>query len=563
MKVIRWLKRPVVLISASALVFAIIVGAVTFFIMRAYQAFQPIWVEQAAYGQWPMAKFQSVIQEQGLVAAIGYSLVTDDILVRRHLLEIWMLGILAPETLGWFQSPLLVVMPIFVVFLGLLGWTVYTRSGNIIYSLASMMLFCALAQLTRHDWGIGSGFADWQALFLLSSAVLSLINAIVHPKLDWIRASAVFLALTVLSRLTAVFYVVVICGPILVIYLIVLYRRTYSVKQIVVTVMNVVLIMFPIVVLVIWQLPSLLSYYGSASAWQLSRPFLESANNMFLELLGPFVGMPFILCCLVFLGLNIWQVGTTKKGGSEGLVSGSDIAILWWGLGFLGFLLVKGYTSDVPKEVMYAVPAILLGCVSIFSGTWLQHQFVLNWASIPVIIFSIASFSWHSYQNAQLPKKLTVRQEVIRNVQIELANQLSQLPQDITWQSYTSVDWGIPVSLITLYRYGEFHESLGGYFHNSKPYWDRMYPSTKTSELQERLYAQTSDCIDIAIILKDPDQQPSSMEDYSYSIAAFISRRIQTDDAWEKLSELNGWPEETKYAIYRNKHPLHSISCTN
>jgi hypothetical protein len=332
-----------------------------------------------------------------------------------------------------------------------------------------------------------------------------------HPKLGWIRAFAVFLALTVLSRLTAVFYVVVICGPILAIYLIVLYRRTFSTRQIIVTVTNVVSITSPIILLVLWQLPDLLSYYGSASAWQLSRPFFESASNIFLELLGPFVGAPFISLCALLLGLNVWQAGVAKKYTNEKLVNESGIAILWWGIGFLGFLLAKGYTSDVPKEVMYAVPPILLVCESFFSSKRLQRPLLLNWVSVPVIIFSVASFSWYSYQNAQLPKKLTIRQEVVRNVQLELASQLSKLPQDITWQSYTSVDWGIPVSLMTLYQYGKFQESSGGYFHNSKPYWDRIYSGLPISELQKTLYLQTTDCIDVAIILKDPDQQPSRL----------------------------------------------------
>jgi hypothetical protein len=80
-------------------------------------------------------------------------------------------------------------------------------------------------------------------------------------------------------------------------------------------------------------------------------------------------------------------------------------------------------------------------------------------------------------------------------------------------------------------------------------------------ELQERLYARTLDCIDVAVILQDPNQKPPQMEDYSYSIAAYIARSVETDTRWRFEDEVNARPFDTRFAIYVNTTATHSAEC--
>jgi len=233
-------------------------------------------------------------------------------------------------------------------------------------------------------------------------------------------------------------------------------------------------------------------------------------------------------------------------------IGSSELAIGWWAVGFLGFLLLNGYISDAPKEVMYAVPALLLAAVSPVLVRNVQRPSVYPLLAVIMIIFATASFGWNTLRSVQRAATVDPRAAVLRQSQIEMAAALSKLPERIVWQSYTIYDWGIPVSVLTYYKYGEFRGADNTLFHNAKSYWDARYPALSLAELQERLYTQTKERIDVAIVLKDPEKKPEGMEEYSYSIAAYISERVQSDDKWRYHSKLRGEPFGSELAIYVN-----------
>ena len=129
-----------------------------------------------------------------------------------------------------------------MIFLSLFGWTVYRRTEHLGYAVAAMLLYCALSELTRHNWGIGSGFADWQSMLLLNAAALCLMNALMQPGLAWIRAFAVLLAFATLARTTAAFHAVAMCGPILLIYMMAHYKKNHSFRLLGVVLLNILII---------------------------------------------------------------------------------------------------------------------------------------------------------------------------------------------------------------------------------------------------------------------------------------------------------------------------------
>jgi hypothetical protein len=210
---------------------------------------------------------------------------------------------------------------------------------------------------------------------------------------------------------------------------------------------------------------------------------------------------------------------------------------------------------------MYAVPGLLFGAVAPFAIDKPLPTIEVNRLALVMTIFSIVSFGWFTTRNANRAATITSEQADWRQTQLEMAGELAKMPREIRWQSYTLVDWSIPVSLLTLYEYGEFRNSPQ-YFVNRKEYWDSIYPGLPLPELEERLYAKTLDCTDVAIVLKDPDQQPPQMEDYSYSIAAFIARSIQLDNRWHVKGEVNARPFDTQFSIYMNTEATHSSDCS-
>jgi hypothetical protein len=395
---------------------------------------------------------------------------------------------------------------------------------------------------------------------LLSTAALSLINAFMKPGIGWIRSFSIFVSLTVLARTTSVFYAVIICGPILILYFVDQYRRERSLKSLGITLLNILIFILPVAIIVIEQLPNMFAYYSPSNASQLRQPLSISAENVFLHLLTPFLGIPLViaLTSLFFIN-NLKDFSATFSTNARDF---SGIAIGWWIFGYLGFLLANGYTSDVPKEVMYVVPALLLFSLSPILNLSRSPASFYRLSSVGLTIFSVVLFFWNLYQNTELAKEIIPKQATMGSVQRELANQLVSLPPNTTWQSYTSVDWGIPVSLITQYEFGEYRQHGGvDYFYNKEEYWDTWYPDMSLSELQYKLYDRTVNCIDAVVILRDPENQPVGMEDYSYSIAAFIANRIKNDSNWEHFENLDGYPAGTKYQIYLNRTPESTRSC--
>ncbi|MEW6400644.1 MAG: hypothetical protein AB1649_02530 [Chloroflexota bacterium] len=548
-------QRPHIVIFLVALGCAAVVGLTSFFVMEIYRTVQPIWVEQAAYGQWPMVMFFQRLRLAGFFPTL-------QALGGRHPLQVTILGLIVPSLLEWFHAPLLVVLPFFAIFLSLFGWIVYKRTQQLGYAVAAMLLYGAVAELTRHNWGIGSGFADWQSMFLLNAAVLCLLNALMQPGLAWIRAFAVLVCLATLARVTAAFHAFAMCGPILLIYMMAHYKRYRSWRLLGTHFLNILVIVAPAAFVVIRQLPDLLAYYNPSHAWNLRQSFITSANNIFFTLLGPFMGIPLIVFCVILFNLNMYRYVLSKQNSRMDHSFGwTELAAAWWGFGFIFYLLLNGYTSDVPKEVMYAVPPLLFGAVTPFTSDKSRPAIELKRLALLIMTFSIISFGWYTVKNMIRAGTITSEQANWRQTQLEMAGELSKMPPGIRWQSYTLVDWSIPVSLLTLYEYGEFRESPQ-YFFNRKEYWDGVYPGLSLPELEEKLYTKTMNCIDVAIVLKDPEQQPPQMEDYSYSIAAFIARSMGADPRWRLEGVVNARPFGTQFTIYRNTEVGHSTDCS-
>ncbi|MBI4539313.1 MAG: hypothetical protein HY704_07390 [Gemmatimonadetes bacterium] len=537
----------------AALLCTIIVGVAASRIAQTYYGHQPIWVEEANYLQWPSLQFLSQVEHDGRFAT------ALEVLRSRHILQPLVLTLAAPSLLGWPYAHFLFVLPAFAIFLGLFGWTVYRRAGSLAYAVGAMILYLSLRGLPNERTGIGTAFADIQASLFIAAAALCLVNALMEPDRRWIFRFAILVSLGALARTTAASVGVIVCGPMLLLYLWNEYRARRQARAALGTLATVLVVVAPAALLVLWQLGDLLWYYSFN--WVLGHTIAVSATNMRNIVVG-FVGRPAILVCLLLFGLGlIWAVrgGAGGRGAEagqgrrpgQGLRIGSpELGALWWAVGFLGFLLVRGYTSDVPKEMMYAVPAFVLVAVSPVAVSHGRNGRGWRAVGVAMMVFGLASFGRNVTMSMQSAAHVERRGAAMRQAQLEMAAALAGLPAGITWQSYAAADWGIPVSLATHYRFGKFREAKNTLFHNTKSYWDGYYPGASAAEIQRQLYAKTVDSVDVAIVLKDAAQKPDRMEDYSYGMAAYIAEQVQSDGRWRYVGELSGEPYGSKLAIY-------------
>ena len=544
--------RVVGVLAIAATFCTIVVGAVAHAIMETYYSVQPIWVEHVVQTHWPSLKTLSVFEHSGRWTALEQ--VLDG---QRHILQSLLLCLTLPGLLGWIHGHLFFVLPAFATLLGLLGWTVYRKTGVLTFSIGAMFLYCAFLGLLSARTGIGAGFADYQSALLLGSAVLCLLNGLDRPKLAWLLAFGLLFSTAILARTSSLSLGLVIAGPMLLVYLLKEYGANRSLKPTLFSLGSLLILAAPTLFIVHSQLGHLYSYYTSGIV-PARLPIAESARSI-VFLLVQFVGRKVILVCLLFFiairGFEVISRSTAVSQGNWALLKQGarfEWTIVWWSLSFFMTLMAYGYTSNMPKEVIYVLPALLLGALLPPFRKPPHQRGILRLLGIGLILFSIFAFVRNANINLAVAGSVTPFQARVRQTQIEMASALSDLPEGLLWQSYTSPDWGIPVSLWTYYKYGKFRQSYSSFFHSSRKYWDAQYPGLSLSQLQETLYTKTLRSIDIVVVLKDPGKKPAEMEEYSYSIAAYMADRVISDQRWQYRGGLEGEPYDSELAIYQN-----------
>ena len=142
-----------------------------------------------------------------------------------------------------------------------------------------------------------------------------------------------------------------------------------------------------------------------------------------------------------------------------------------------------------------------------------------------------------------------------------MAKLLSEYPDGTTWAAYTSYDWGIPVTLTTYYRYGKIQLPKGR-FYNGINYWDTAFPDTTADTRRNIAYVSAQNEVDIAIVIKDFRKPPLGMDDYSFSIASWISDKIQKESQWVYIRDLSGEPFGSMLAAFQNTARIKKVSST-
>jgi hypothetical protein len=553
-------RRVMLAAAAGVLSLACVVASAR--TMDAYYGSRPIWVEQVAYLQFPAIQYLSMTRNQGRLAT-AVAIIRDR---ERHALQPLLYSLVWPDLLAYRHAHLFITTPALFAFLYLVGRFAAMRVPVTMAAIATMSLFVAAAGLTNSRHGIASGFADEQAFVLLAAGSVCLLIALETTKDErarWCRWSAVAVALATFSRTTAGFHAVVIAGPLFVLVLWRTMRRDGGPRVAGRLLAQFCLFLAPAILLVLWQLAPLLWYYTSANAWQLKQPLIVSARSL-ASLSYTYVGPAYLL--LAALTFTVWvalrlfarrYIRFTAAGAVE-------IALVWWSFGFLGFLLWMGYTSDVPKEVMYTLPGITTLTMVPFGVrelprpdlTAVLHRGLSRGQTAGLVmlcsvvtIAALAVLVTVASQNRLQASRNEPYMIEWRVSQRAMAAFLARLPDGIVWQSYTWPDWAIPVSLLEFWEHGRIQRG-GTLFVNRREYWETQYPGLSPAEIEAELYRRTNESVDVALTLSDPKDEPMGMEPFSRTLASGIAIRIGTDPAWRRIGEVPGAPFSKQLTVY-------------
>jgi hypothetical protein len=552
-------RRVMLAAAAGVLSLACVVASAR--TMDVFYESRPIWVEQVAYLQFPAIQYLSMTRNQGRLATAA-AIIRDR---ERHPLQPLLYSLVWPDLLAYRHAHLFITTPALFAFLYLLGRFAAMRVPVTMAAIATMSLFVAAAGLTNSRHGIASGFADEQAFVLLAAGSVCLLIALEttqDERARWCRWSAVAVALATFSRTTAAFHAAVIAGPLFVLVLWRTMRRDGGPRVAGRLLAQFCLILAPAILLVLWQLAPLLWYYTSANAWQLKQPLVVSARSL-AKLSYIYFGPAYLL--LAALTLTVWgalrlcaqrYVRFTAAGAVE-------MALVWWSFGFLGFLLWTGYTSDVPKEVMYALPGITtltmvpFGVRELTSPdlTAAPHRGLsrvqpgLVMLCSVVTIAALAVLMTVASRNRLQASQNEPYMVEWRASQRAMAAFLARLPDGIAWQSYTWPDWAIPVSLLEFWEHGRIQRG-GTLFVNRREYWESQYPGLSLPAIEAELYRRTIESVDVALIFSDPKDEPMGMEPFSRTLASGIAIRIGSDPAWRRIGEVPGAPFSKPLTVY-------------
>ena len=513
------------MLAVTVSVLVICVSAAALAIWTTYYEHHPIWVEHAAYGFLANLQFNDSLEHQGYLSALESTFGRA-----RFFLQPALLGLIWPSLLSSPHSHVLANALALCLYLSLMVCFVHRRTGSRFLAISAAVMFCSLAGLYDESRGVGVPWPDYQSMFLLSSAVLSLGLYAVEARLRWLIATGAFVTLATLARDTGAAYAAFVCVPILLWLLVSDARQGCGWRGVASRLLACGIPAVPAVLLLFGRLAFFQQYYFTANAIQLRQP-LDVAAQSIWRLFSFFTGIVPLVCLAILLLAGL--VSMSRRNWSN-----SDVVVTWWPLSFLAFLLINGYTSDVTKEVMYMAPGLVCAVFTLGGGIDMRLRLARSMVVTTLIVCMMAA-GWsatRAYGRAGHPDANAL---LLRGDQRRLAEALASFPQRVTWQSYSLYDWGTAVSALTAYGFGHYQPADNRWFHNRRNYWDSNFPGRDLPALKAYVLEQTEEQVDAVVVLTHPGQKPAGMEDYSFSIASFIAAGVQDNAAWTHYRDVD------------------------
>lgn len=518
-------RRQTVFLAIAVCVLVAAVSAAVLAIWSTYYGHHPLWVEHAAYGMSANLQFNDALDRQGYVSALENAFGRA-----RFFLQPALLGLIWPALLSSPYSHVLVNALALGLYVGFMVGFVHQRTGSRFLATSAAVTFCSLVGLYDESGGVGAPWPDYQSMFILSAAVLSLGLYALQARLRWLILSGTFVTLATLARDTGAAYAAIVCVPILVWLLVRDARSGCGWLGVAGRLAACGIPALPAMILLFDRLTFFQQYYLTANAIQLRQP-LDVAAQSIWQLFSRFTGV-LPLVCLAFL-LVAGLVLASRRHWSR-----PDVVVTWWPVSFLAFLLINGYTSDVTKEVMYIAPGLVCAVFTLGGGIDMRARMArpMVVAMLIICVTGAVLSATRAYDRAGHPPASAV---LLRNDQRALAEALASVPQQVTWQSYSLYDWGTVVSALTAYDFGHYQPADNRWFHNRRNYWDVNFPGMDLPALQAHVLEQAKQQVDMVIVLAHPHEKPAGMEDYSFSIASFIAARVQVDAAWTHYRDVD------------------------
>jgi undecaprenyl pyrophosphate phosphatase UppP len=521
-------KFPAWTIFLNALALTGLMGFITRAIEKNYLSTHSYFYDCVSYSFYNARLFTRIADEGRFHLAAQEWLINP-----RHPLRTIAALVLAPETLAKQLGHMATALPMFFIFLLLLGWTVYKRTAHLAYALACMILFCAVPVFFDPLMGLAAFWLDLPASFLVGAAALCLLNADEGRKWKWVVGFAVLVSLAALSRYVAAVYAFVACAPVLVDALLRRWRRDGDVVRSVLQPVLLIAVVIGILAgyFLIAQLRFNTGFY-TTYAYGVGHGVLDSLRDVSASLLQ-FITLPGAIALAVICLVNLVIFARGERQDWHAL-----IVSLWLASSVI-LLLVFGIREVGATHVtLYVVPLVYLAVVS--PAPLDVDSRVRRWLTPLACAFAVVAVCavWNeargNFQKATHPSSAAQAQ---KNFDVALAQALDKEGERIVWMTYFQEYAWIP-AMETFYRYHKLPlPAGGGFYEDHEELWVGHYPKLSPEQVSERVYAATVQWVDVAVVFDDTQRIETSdwiNNAYSRTVAKAVAERIRADASWQR-----------------------------
>lgn len=447
--------------------------------------------------------------------------------------------LLAPGLLAKPQGHMATLLPALAVFLALLGWIIWRRSGSLAYAIAGMALFASIPGFYDPRAGLGVYLLDLTAAFWCGAAIICLLQWDDGGRSGWLAAFAVFASFAALSRYVAAGYLLVMAGPVLAE---ILWRRRREAGRLFQAVVKPLLLTASLVAVLagyylLAHFRDTMDFYA-AYGYNLDSGLASSARAAW-RFFTSYLGCKLLLFLLALLLANL----LCGKGGGR---NWSRLAALcWMTLAHPLFLiLVLGMASHAQAAVYTLCPMFLLVLAPWPERKRLTSKTIMAFAAAGILLVSayqgLASVRANLAQ-AQTAAAMARRQKAMDQ---RLGKLLALQGDRLVWLAlFDEYSW--PPTMEAFFNHGKLPLPAGQdyFFSVHGSVWRGNFPGLSDQEICRQVSRNIHKYVDLVVVFHDPAQARRKLKNRtSAAVAQFMARTMQADPGWQRAFLLKDTP---------------------
>ena len=441
------------------------------------------------------------------------------------------------------NSHLIFTAAALAVFSALLGFTIFKRTGSILYgAIAPYLLFCAEG-LFNPIYELPSKLSDPPAALIFGCAIFCILNSDEGRRLGWLAAFGAFAALTLFNRFTASGYLFFVCAPVLALYFVRRWRDAGLGPLHVAR--AVAAIAIPLLAIAGWyfftNVRGVLSFY-SVAGYALGQGFAASVELTLLKFIDLFLGGMGIGVPLFVAGIYTMLFWRWRR-------LPDDIGVTVWMAISVPLLLVGILrVEDDYTQLIYAVPGLIVFALTPFSLAVLPKpeckqltQFAAAFAValVPISLHAMWARPYSAYVYNLDPHDFALLLTDRKMTEYAATRQREQLRDQFIDASF-DYHWR-HLQPTALQSYGSLLRTHRQFEIRKEQWWLRFGDKTE-EQLIKMIANEYNSWADILYLLAEPKSERGMIvvkDDFTATVAVGLLEWVRNAPGWSELGKVD------------------------